>query len=156
MLFRSVGDRSVNTNLRYKQGRNMNYDRKQVFEVKNPADAGLPRQHLSQTFVFARNDDFFDAPAALFCCVDRQMGPPQWSDLGMYLQTFMLLAVESGLATCPQEYWSVRHRAVTSFLGAPASEMLFCGMAIGYEDREARVNALRTERMPVSDFAVFL
>lgn len=57
-----VGDRTVNSNLRYKQGRNMNYDRKQVFEVRNPADAGLPRQHLSQAFVFARKDDFFAYP----------------------------------------------------------------------------------------------
>ena len=36
---------------------------------------------------FAHNGDFFGAPAALFCFVDRQMGPPQWSDLGMFLQT---------------------------------------------------------------------
>jgi DNA-binding response OmpR family regulator len=57
-----VGDRTVNSNLRYKQGRNMNYDKKQVFEIKNPADAMLPRQHLSQAFVFARNDDFFAYP----------------------------------------------------------------------------------------------
>jgi CheY-like chemotaxis protein len=57
-----VGDRSVNTNLRYKQGRNLNYDRKEVFEIKNPADAMLPRQHLSQTFVFARQDKFFAYP----------------------------------------------------------------------------------------------
>ncbi len=57
-----VGDRTVNTNLRYKQGRNMNYDKKEVFEVKNPADAMLPRQHLSQTFVFAKQDNFFAYP----------------------------------------------------------------------------------------------
>ena len=57
-----VGDRTVNTNLRYKQGRNMNYDKKEVFEIKNPADAMLPRQHLSQAFVFARQDKFFAYP----------------------------------------------------------------------------------------------
>jgi DNA-binding response OmpR family regulator len=57
-----VGDRTVNTNLRYKQGRNLNYDRKEVFEIKNPADAMLPRQHLSQAFVFAREDTFFAYP----------------------------------------------------------------------------------------------
>jgi len=57
-----VGDRTVNTNLRYKQGRNMNYDKREVFEIKNPADAMLPRQHLSQTFVFAHKDDFFAYP----------------------------------------------------------------------------------------------
>ena len=57
-----VGDKSVNTNLRYKQGRNLNYDKREVFEVKNPADAMLPRQHLSQTFVFAKQDNFFAYP----------------------------------------------------------------------------------------------
>jgi DNA-binding response OmpR family regulator len=57
-----IGDRTVNTNLRYKQGRNLNYDKKEVFEIKNPADAMLPRQHLSQTFVFARQDKFFAYP----------------------------------------------------------------------------------------------
>lgn len=57
-----VGDRTVNTNLRYKQGRNLNYDKREVFEVKNPADAMLPRQHLSQAFVFAKQDKFFAYP----------------------------------------------------------------------------------------------
>ncbi len=105
---------------------------------------------------FAQNGDFFGAPAGLFCFVDRQMGPPQWSDLGMFLQTLMLLAVEAGLATCAQEYWSVRHGAIRAFVGAPAEEMLFCGMAIGYGDREAPINALRSERMPVDAWARFV
>ena len=105
---------------------------------------------------FAQNGDFFGAPAALFCFVDRQMGPPQWSDLGMFLQTFMLLAVEAGLATCAQEYWSVRHGAISAFVDAPAEELLFCGMAVGYADREAPINALRSERMPVDAWARFV
>ncbi len=57
-----VGDRNVNTNLRYKQGKNMNYEKKDVFEIKNPADAMLPRQHLSQAFVFVKQDKFFAYP----------------------------------------------------------------------------------------------
>jgi nitroreductase len=105
---------------------------------------------------FAHNNDFFGAPAALFCYVDRQMGLPQWSDLGMFLQTFMLLAVEAGLATCAQEYWSVRHQAVTSFVGAPENEMLFCGMAIGHADESAPINSLVSERMPLHDWARFV
>lgn len=105
---------------------------------------------------FARNGEFFGAPAAMFCYVDRQMGPPQWSDLGMFLQTFMLLAVEAGLATCAQEYWSVRHGAITSFVGAPEEEILFCGMAIGYTDTAASINGLRSERMPVDEWARFV
>ena len=105
---------------------------------------------------FAHNNEFFDAPAAIFCYVDRQMGLPQWSDLGMYLQTLMLLAVERSLGTCPQEYWSVRHAAVTAFVGAPANEMLFCGMAIGHPDESAPINHLRSERMPLEEFATFV
>ena len=105
---------------------------------------------------FANNNDFFSAPAAMFCFIDRQMGPPQWSDLGMFLQTFMLLAVENGLATCAQEYWSVRHKAVSTFVGAPENEMLFCGMAIGYADTSAPINSLRAERMPVDEWARFI
>jgi len=102
---------------------------------------------------FARNAEFFGAPAALFCFIDRRMGPPQWSDLGMFLQTLMLLAVEAGLATCAQEWWSIHHAAVRQFCGAPDEELLFCGMAIGYADPEAPVNRLHSERMPLDQWA---
>lgn len=92
------------------------------------------------------NFRFFGAPAAFFCFVDKQMGKPQWSDLGMFLQSFMLLAQEAGIDTCPQEAWAIRSQAVQSFVGAPEDEMLFCGMAIGYEDKNVKVNELRTDR----------
>ncbi|HSJ90942.1 MAG TPA: nitroreductase [Ilumatobacter sp.] len=105
---------------------------------------------------FAKNDDFFGAPAALFCFIDRRMGPPQWSDLGMYLQTFMLLAQEAGLDTCPQEYWTVRHGAVQEFVGAPVEEMLFCGVSIGRADTGAPINTLVSERMPLEEWARFV
>lgn len=105
---------------------------------------------------FAKNDEFFGAPAGLFCFIDRGMGPPQWSDLGMFLQTFMLLAVEAGLDTCPQEYWTVRHGAIQEFVGAPDNEMLFCGMAIGYADRDAPINTLASDRMPLDEWARFV
>lgn len=118
---------------------------------------GIPREDKAARLrQFARNGDFFGAPAGLFCFVDRQMGPPQWSDLGMFLQTLMLLATERGLATCAQEYWSVRHGAIRSFVGAPEEELLFCGMAIGHANPDAPVNALRSERMPLDDWARFV
>lgn len=105
---------------------------------------------------FARNMDFFGAPAALFCFIDRRMGPPQWSDLGMFLQTFMLLAEEAGYQTCPQEAWSAAHEQVRSFTGAPDELMLFCGVAIGKANRDAPINSLVTERAPMDEFATFL
>jgi len=57
-----LGDKNVNTNLRYKQGKALEYNPKEVFEIKNPADAFLPRQHPSTRFVFAREDRFFAYP----------------------------------------------------------------------------------------------
>ncbi|MBN8808747.1 MAG: nitroreductase [Sphingomonas sp.] len=101
---------------------------------------------------FARNFQFFGAPAALFCTVDRRMGPPQWSDLGMYLQNVMLLAVEAGLATCAQECWAMYPTTIETFLGTPAERMLFCGMAIGYEDVAEPANRLRSERAPAGEW----
>ena len=115
---------------------------------------GIPREDKPARLTqFARNGDFFGAPAAMFCFVDRQMGPPQWSDLGMFLQTFMLLAVERGLSTCPQEYWSLRHSAIQSFVGAPEQEMLFCGVCVGFADPSAQVNEMRSTRMPLEQWA---
>jgi len=102
------------------------------------------------------NFRFFGAPCAIFCFVDRQMGPPQWSDLGMFLQTFMLLAKEAGLDTCAQEAWSIKHESVSEFLGAEDSDLLFCGMAIGYKDQSASVNSLNSERRPLKDWAKFV
>jgi DNA-binding response OmpR family regulator len=57
-----IGDKNTNTNLRYKQGKNLNYEKKEVFEIRNPADAFLPRTHLSTSFAFAREDKFFAYP----------------------------------------------------------------------------------------------
>ena len=84
------------------------------------------------------------------------MGPPQWSDLGMFLQTFMLLAREAGLDTCAQEAWSMKQDSVSSFVKASKTDMLFCGMAIGYKDNDAPINKLNSVRRPVKDWAVFL
>ena len=105
---------------------------------------------------FGQNNDFFGAPASIFMFLDRQMNQPQWSDAGMFLQTFMLLAVERGLGTCPQEYWSIRHKAISTFVGAPENEMLFCGVAIGHVDDDAPINTLRSERMPLEQWATFV
>ncbi len=102
------------------------------------------------------NFRFFGAPCAFFCFVDRQMGPPQWSDLGMFLQTFMLLAKEAGIDTCAQEAWSIKHDSVSKFVNAEDSDILFCGMAIGYRDEAAAVNSLKSERRPLNEWAKFL
>jgi nitroreductase len=99
-----------------------------------------------------RNYRFFDAPVGLFFCLDRRLGPPQWSDMGMYMQTVMLLAVERGLDTCPQESWSNWPNTVRGFLDLPAELMLFAGMSMGYRDPDHPLNAIRTGREPLENF----
>jgi nitroreductase len=117
---------------------------------------GIPRENkLARLMWFARNFQFFGAPLALFCSVDRAMGPPQWSDLGMFLQTVMLLLREEGLDSCAQECWAVYPETVRTFLDLPPERMLFCGMAIGVVDAADPANAVRTRRAPVDAFTTF-
>lgn len=104
---------------------------------------------------FARNFLFFGAPIGLFCTVARSMGPPQWSDLGMYLQTLMLLLREAGLDSCPQECWAVYPQTVRNFLCTPPERMLFTGMAIGYRDGSDPANSFTARRAGLAEFATF-
>ncbi len=57
-----IGDKNVNTNLRYKVGKNLSYNKKEVFEILQPQKAGLPSPNISSTYIFAGNDDFFAYP----------------------------------------------------------------------------------------------
>ncbi|MBP3298051.1 MAG: PglZ domain-containing protein [Muribaculaceae bacterium] len=57
-----IGDRNTNTNLRYKVGKHLNYNRKQVYEMTNPKRFGLPAPNLSSAFIYACNENFFSYP----------------------------------------------------------------------------------------------
>jgi nitroreductase len=100
------------------------------------------------------NWDCFGAPAALFCYIDRDMGSAQWADVGMYLQTIMLLLRAEGLGSCPQLAWSVYRRTVAEVVSPPPSLQLFCGMSIGFEQPGAR--SARIDRAPVHETVTFL
>ena len=118
---------------------------------------GIPKHDKEARFnQVMKNFEFFGAPAALFCYVDKQMGPPQWSDLGMFLQTFMLLAKEAGLDTCAQEAWSIKNNSVSTFLNSDPSDILFCGMCIGYKDANSPVNSLVSKRRNINSWAKFV
>ena len=117
---------------------------------------GIPREDKMRRLMwFARNFQFFGAPVALFCTVAKTMGPPQWSDLGMYLQSLMLLLREEGLDSCPQECWAIYPATIRDFIGIPEERMLFTGMAIGYKDEADPANAARPARAALADFATF-
>lgn len=117
---------------------------------------GIPREDKAgRARWFARNFEFFGAPVGLFCYVDRTHGPPQWSDLGMYLQTVMLLLREAGLDSCPQECWALYPRTIGDFLGAPAEQMLFTGMSIGWRDESAPENNGEIPRASIEEVVHF-
>jgi nitroreductase len=104
---------------------------------------------------YARNFLFYDAPVGMFFSIDRSMGPPQWSDLGGYIQTVMLLARDCGLHSCAQEAWTHLHKTLPPFLGLPPEYILFCGMALGHADPDAPINNWRSPREPLEGFASF-
>lgn len=121
------------------------------------ATIDVPREDkFGRLLNFARNFEFFGAPAAYFFAIDRQMQQGQWADLGMFMQSIMLLAREHGLHTCPQEAWAIWHKTLGEFLSIPPELMLFCGMGIGTMDEAHPINTLRTERAPLGEFATFV
>ena len=104
-----------------------------------------------------RNRDSFGAPALLLCYFPRLMKEAQWSDTGMWLQTIALLLREEGLDSCFQEYMALYATPIRDFLGLDHERiMFFCGMAIGYRDEDAPVNAYERERVPLDEHVRFL
>jgi hypothetical protein len=103
----------------------------------------------------AANWDCFGATVTLFCYIDRCMGSAQWADVGMYLQTVMLLLRAEGLHSCPQMALSVYRRTVAEVVSPPAELMLFCGMSIGFEDC-TRNPQIRITRAPLAETVTFL
>ncbi len=114
---------------------------------------GIDRADKEGRKSFARSNILsFGAPALLVCYFERFMGPPQWSDVGMWLQTIMLLLREEGLDSCPQEWMALYARLIKGHIGVPdETHILFCGMAIGYRDPDAPVNNFERPRVPLDD-----
>jgi len=96
-----------------------------------------------------KNWDSFDAPVQLFTYTRKYMGPPQWSDMGMWLQTVMLLLREEGLDSCAQEIWAMYGTYMRELLNIDDDHIFFCGMAIGYRDPDAPVNNFAVPRVEI-------
>jgi len=101
----------------------------------------------------ARNFEFFGAPVGLFFVIDRRMGRAQWAHLGMFMQTLALAALEMGLGTCMQEFWGTIRESLHRHFTLPETDLIYCGMSLGYADPQAPVNRLRSARAPVDEFA---
>ena len=131
------------------------HERRAAFAKQRYGALGIAREDLeARQRAAIANWDCFGAPAALFCYIDRDMGLPQWADLGMYLQTVMLLLRAEGLHSCPQMAWSQTRKSVAEVVSPPADRILFCGMSIGYED--LAVGYARTGRAPLEETVTFI
>ena len=111
--------------------------------------AGMAAQH-------GRNYNFFDAPVGLIFTIDRVLEQGSWLDYGMFLENIMVAARGRGLDTCPQAAFTQYHKIIAEHLQLPETEMVVCGMALGYADMDKVENTLVTEREPVASFARFL
>lgn len=119
-----------------------------LYETQGIARDDYPARKASML----RNYDFFGAPIGLFFCMDRRHALGAWLDCGMFMQNVMVAARHFGLETCPQQAWCDIGPVVHRELGIPDTLMLLSGMAVGYEDKEAPVNALCSPREPVEVF----
>lgn len=115
----------------------------------------IPREDKAQRLeVFRNNFRAFAAPVLMLVHTPRYMGLPQWSDIGMWLQTVLLLLREEGLDSCAQEAWAVYQKQIREVVAIPDDHIFFCGVAIGWGDRDAAVNRFAVPRVPL-DQAVF-
>src|SRR5262250_3161214 len=130
-------------------------ERRSAFAKERYSALGIAREDLeARQRAAIANWDCFGAPAALFCYIDRDLGLPQWADLGMYLQTVMLLLRAEGLHSCPQMAWSQVRKTVAELVSPPDGLILFCGMSIGHADLTA--NCTRTGRAPLGETVTFI
>jgi nitroreductase len=129
--------------------RKVGFDLYGLLGIKRGETEKMKRQH-------GRNLVFFGAPVGFVFTIDRRLEIGSWLDYGMFLENIMIAARAHGLETCVQAAFAPFHETIRQHLPIPASEVVVCGMSLGYGDADAPENQLETERTPASDFASFL
>ena len=129
--------------------RKVGWDLYALLGLKREDKAGMAAQH-------GRNYRFFDAPVGFIFTMDRVMEQGSWLDYGMFLQNIMVAARGRGLDTCPQAAFTQYHRVISEVLQLPPSEIVVCGMALGFADHDKIENSLVTEREPLPGFVKFM
>ena len=108
----------------------------------------MHRQH-------GRNYLFFDAPVGMIFTIDETLEIGSWLDYGMFLQNIMISARGHGLDTCAQAAFAPFHQVIRPQLNIPDSEVVICGMSLGYADMTLKENSLVSERSPLKEYATF-
>jgi len=117
---------------------------------------GIPREdRAARRAQMARNAEFYGAPAALFFITDKRLPHAQWVDMGALMQSIALTAFERGVSTCYQLWWAMYRERLQAHFGLGENDVIHCGMALGYADPNAQINAYRSKRAAVDEFVTF-
>ncbi len=117
---------------------------------------GIPREDKpARLRNVARNFEFFGAPVGLFFVIDRRVAHGQWAHLGMLIQTVALLLEERGLGSCMQEAWASFRPQLAERFALPPTEMVYCGMAVGFPQRLNPVNQFTRSRISLDELVDF-
>lgn len=123
--------------------RKVGWDMYGLVDIKKGEGAKMLAQHN-------KNFTFFGAPVGMFFTIEKSLEIGSWLDYGMFIQNVMTAARIEGLHTCPQAAWANYNTVIRAELDMPEDQTVVCGLALGYEDTNEPINALRTEREPLS------
>lgn len=102
-----------------------------------------------------QNIKFFEAPVGIIITGDKRLEMPQHLDLGIYVQSLMLLAREAGLHTAPQGWWRNWHSVCHDHLDIAEEDEVLVGMSLGYANHDAPVNSLYADRAALNESVKF-
>ena len=103
-----------------------------------------------------QNFSFFGAPVGMLVTVEKEVDLNGWGHVGHFIQNICLSSMEFGLGTCLQESWSMYPETAQKIVKFNESEILWCGIALGYPNEDHVINSYRTPREELKDFAKFL
>ena len=120
------------------------------------AKLGIPRENKMGRLVwFAQNAKFFEAPVGIIITGDKRLDMPQHMDIGIFIQSLMLLAREAGLHTAPQGWWRNWSSVCHKYLDIAETDEVLVGMSLGYGDPAANVNNLYADRADLDEVTTF-
>jgi len=116
----------------------------------------IPRENkMGRILWLAKNAQFFEAPVGIIITGDKRLEMPQYMDIGIFVQSLMLMAREEGLHTAPQGWWRNWTSVCNEMLDIPEEEEVLVGMSLGYGNPDAPVNNLYADRAGLDEVAKF-
>ena len=118
---------------------------------------GLAREDMAgRREAVLRNFSFFGAPVALVVCMSAELRGQAALCVGLYLQTLLLAVTEAGVGSCVQIAVAGYPNVLRAELDIPDHLDILCGISIGYENPDARINRCRSDREPVGKTTIWV